>query len=104
MIDGINGAFLFAASLFYALNVRKLIKDKEVKGYSLGSIIFFTAWNCWNVVFYVIATDLFWTQFSSGIVALLNVAYLCLLIKYRRRYLSPEKVSRRRGSRLLEMD
>ncbi len=91
---------MFAASLFYALNLIKLMKDKEVKGYSLGSIIFFTAWNCWNVIFFVLATNLFWTQFSAGLVAILNLVYLFLLIKYRRRDLSLEKIFQKKDSHL----
>ena len=84
MMDKINSTFLFAASLFYVLNLVKLRKDKEVKGYNLGSIVFFTTWNCWNVVFYFVETNMFWTKVSSMFVAVLNIVYLTLLFKYRR--------------------
>lgn len=80
--DVINSSFVFVAGLFYILNFYKLYVDKDVKGISKLSIVFFSCWNFWTLYFFLSSTDFFWTQVSYGFVTILNAAYLILLAKY----------------------
>lgn len=50
--DAINGAFEMLGTIFVWLNVYRVIKDKDVKGQSLLSILFFTSWGFWNITYY----------------------------------------------------
>jgi uncharacterized membrane protein YfcA len=83
--DQINSVFIFVASVFYALNLITLIKDKDVKGISKLSIIFFSVWNLWTLFFFVQTSEFWWTIAAYVIVAVLNVIYLFFMFKYLRK-------------------
>jgi|TARA_Y100000004_G_scaffold116974_1_gene131545 uncharacterized membrane protein YfcA len=83
--DQINSVFIFVASVFYALNLITLIKDKDVKGISKLSIIFFSVWNLWTLFFFVQTSEFWWTIAAYVIVAILNVIYLFFMFKYLRK-------------------
>ena len=80
--DVINSGFVFVAGFFYILNLYKLYVDKDVKGISKLSIVFFSCWNFWTLYFFLSSTDFFWTQLSYGFVTIVNSAYLVMLAKY----------------------
>ena len=80
--DIINSSFIFIAGFFYILNLFKLRKDKDVKGISKLSIVFFSCWNFWTFYFFIATTDFVWTQFSYGFVSIINLLYLTLLLYY----------------------
>tara|TARA_R110002096_G_scaffold108308_3_gene237001 strand:- start:2035 stop:2298 length:264 start_codon:yes stop_codon:yes gene_type:complete len=84
MYDQINGGFIFVAALFYVLNLFKLMKDKDVKGISKVSIIFFSFWNIWTLFFFLMVTEFWWTIGAYVLVSALNVTYIILMIKYTR--------------------
>lgn len=84
-MDKVNASFLFVAAGFYYLNVRRLIQDEEIKGYSPVSICFFSAWNIWNAIYFNFGADMFWSGISSVLVAILNVVYLYYLLKFRKK-------------------
>jgi len=83
--DQINSVFIFVAGVFYALNLITLIKDKDVKGISKLSIIFFSVWNLWTLFFFVQTSEFWWTIAAYVIVAILNVIYLFFMFKYLRK-------------------
>lgn len=85
MYDQINSGFIFIAGIFYVLNLFKLIKDKDVKGISKLSICFFSVWNIWTLFFFLMVSEFWWTIAAYGIVAVLNVVYIILMIKYTRK-------------------
>ena len=80
--DQINSAFVLMAALFYVLNLLKLMKDKEIKGISKISIGFFSLWNVWTLFFFIKVSEYWWTIGAYVLVAILNVAYITLMIKY----------------------
>jgi hypothetical protein len=80
--DQINSGFVLMAALFYVLNLLKLMKDKEVKGISKISIGFFSLWNVWTLYFFIKVSEYWWTIGAYMIVAVLNIAYITLMIKY----------------------
>ncbi len=83
--DQINSVFIFVAGVFYALNLITLIKDKDVKGISKLSIIFFSVWNLWTLFFFFQTSEFWWTIAAYVIVAILNVIYLFFMFKYLRK-------------------
>ncbi len=73
--DLINGCFEAFAGGFAFLNIRKLYKDKQVKGVSLLSVIFFSVWGVWNVIFYPL--NGLWISFVGGlVVVILNIIWV----------------------------
>jgi len=84
LYDQINSGFVLIAALFYLLNLFKLIKDKEIKGISKISIGFFSLWNVWTLFFFIKISEYWWTIGAYVVVAILNIAYITLMIKYTR--------------------
>jgi hypothetical protein len=79
--DQINGAFEFGGSLVYLLNVRRLIRDKAVRGVSWIPQGFFTAWGVWNLYYYPNLNQ--WWSFSGGLcLVLINLVWTVLAIRY----------------------
>lgn len=81
MYDTVNSIFVFAASIFYILNLYKLYKDKQVKGISIASLVFFSCWNIWTLIFFL-STDYIYTTISYVLVSIINIIYLSLLYYY----------------------
>ena len=81
--DTLNSIFIFTASFFYLLNVFKILQDKQVKGYSFSSLVFFCCWNIWNAVFFITATSFFWSKLSAISCAVINTVYVCIAIRYK---------------------
>jgi len=50
--DTINGIYEMTGSIAVAWNCVTTYRDKEIKGISLGSMIFFTSWGFWNLYYY----------------------------------------------------
>lgn len=50
--DLINGCFELFGGLLLCLNVYRLYCDKNVRGVSLVTMSFFTAWGYWNLYYY----------------------------------------------------
>jgi len=87
--DAINAVFEGGGAIFLCLNVRRLLKDRSVKGVSLLTTSWWTAWGFWNVYFYrAVGTP---ASFYAGIaVVLVNAVWLGLAVYYARR---PEPAS-----------
>lgn len=81
-MDQINSFFISVASIFYFLNLLKLYKDKDVKGISILSIIFFSTWNFWTLYFFW-DTEYSLTKNAYIAVAASNILYLSLLFYYK---------------------
>tara|TARA_Y100000310_G_C20517704_1_gene732040 strand:+ start:766 stop:1026 length:261 start_codon:yes stop_codon:yes gene_type:complete len=82
MYDKINSIFILVAAIFYLLNLAALIKDKDVKGYSKTSIVFFTIWNFWTLFFFIQILQFWYTIAALSLVCVLNFIYLVLMVKY----------------------
>lgn len=80
--DLINSFFELSASIFILNHCRVTVKDKNVKGVSLLSILFFTLWGFWNLFYY---PDLKQTlSFFAGIaVVISNICWILLILRYR---------------------
>jgi hypothetical protein len=82
--DAINAVFEGGGAIFLCLNVRRLIKDKSVKGVSLLTTSWWTAWGFWNVYFYSAVNTP--ASFYAGIaVVFVNAMWLGLAVRYARK-------------------
>jgi len=79
--DLINGSFEFLAGMVNWINVRRIYKDKQVKGYSPWAFGFFTAWGIWNLYYYPYLGQMF-SFFGGLFIMLSNTAWLTLAIYY----------------------
>ena len=50
--DTINGVYEMTGSIALAWNCVTTYRDKEIKGISLASMVFFTSWGYWNLYYY----------------------------------------------------
>lgn len=79
--DLINGCFEIAGALFNLLNVRRLIRDKQLHGVRWEPTAFFTAWGVWNL-FYYPALDQ-WYSFAGGVaIVAVNAVWVGLVAWY----------------------
>lgn len=79
--DLTNGAFEFAGSLAVWMNVRALLRDREVKGVRVGVFVFFASWGVWNLYYYPSLGQ--WASFAGGVsIVVANVVWVVLAIRY----------------------
>jgi hypothetical protein len=50
--DNVNGIYEMGGALALAWNCYTTYKDKEIKGLSIVSMVFFTSWGYWNLYYY----------------------------------------------------
>ena len=83
MNDLINGSFEFIAGLATWINIKQIIKDKQLKGYNLKVFIFFTIWGFWNLYYYPSLNQ--WISFIGGIsIMIANTIWIILAIYYKK--------------------
>lgn len=87
--DLINGIFEFVGGVLYILSIRRLLIDKEVKGFSVFPHLFFTSWGLWNLIFYPV-NGLMFSFYGGVFLFIVNVVYLALIYKYINN--KPEKI------------
>ena len=79
--DIINGCFEGAGGFFIVLSVRKLYREKLVRGVSWMPVAFFSAWGYWNL-FYYPALDQ-WISFAGGVsITVVNTIWLAQIAYY----------------------
>jgi hypothetical protein len=80
--DIINGCFEAAGSISVFANVRRILKDKAVKGIDLKAATVFTSWSIWNLAYYPMLDQ--WLSFTGGLAIVAgNATWLALALKYR---------------------
>lgn len=85
--DLINGLFEGFSGAFTLLNIRKLYRDKQLRGCSWVTCAFFTSWSIWNVYFYPHLNQMI--SFIGGLViGVTNLIYLSMMIYYTKRELN----------------
>lgn len=83
-MDLINSLFELFASLFILNHCRVLYKQKDVKGVSILSTIFFTSWGLWNIFYYPSLGQTL--SFYAGIgVFLANMLWVSMMVYYSRK-------------------
>jgi uncharacterized membrane protein YfcA len=80
--DLINGLFEFIGGLSVLNNCRILFRDKQVKGVSIFSTVFFTSWGFFNLWYYPSLDQ--WMSFAGGlIICVANALWIFLAAHYR---------------------
>ena len=80
----INAIFEFGGGILTWINVKKIIKDKEVKGIYWPIYIFFTLWGLWNLYYYPSVGDMF--SFAAGMFLVSgNIVWTVITIYYLRK-------------------
>lgn len=82
--DVINGLFEFVGGCFLCLNIKNLVRDKEVKGVSWSPVVFMTGWGIWNLHFYKYYNHL-WSWYGGMFICLVNIVWLSLVYYYYRK-------------------
>lgn len=83
MEDLVNGLFEILAGGFVLLHCLRLYRDKQVKGVSIASTVFFTLWGCWNLHYYPSLGQTL--SFYGGLfVVTANVIWVSMMIYYKR--------------------
>ncbi len=77
--DVINGLFEFGGAAAITLSIRRVLKDKSVKGVSWIMLTFFAVWGLWNLFYYPHLDQ--WFSFWGGVALVVtNIIYVALLI------------------------
>ena len=80
--DLINGAFEAGGMLFIYGHVRKIQRDKQVRGVFWPAVAYFTLWGFWNIFYYPHLGQ--WWSLAGGLgIAAMNTWWVYLLLKYR---------------------
>lgn len=82
--DHVNACFEGGSSLLGLLNIRQLLRDKAVKGFSPAPLAFFTMWGLWNLFYYPHMGQI-WSFIGGCAIASENAIYLGLVLYYLRR-------------------
>jgi hypothetical protein len=81
--DLINGLFETFGGVAVLNNCKRVLIDKQVKGVSWLSVLFFSSWGYWNTFYYSNLNQ--WLSFIGGLlIVLANTWWLYLLFKYRK--------------------
>ncbi len=79
--DLANAVFETAGGFFMYLNIRRLLRDKLVRGVDWRTMAFFTSWGYWNLFYYPHLGQ--WFSFAAGTgIVIINMVYFILMIYY----------------------
>lgn len=82
--DIINSGFEAGGGVFILHHCYVLHKDKEVKGVSIISTIFFSMWGLYNLFYYPHLGQ--WASFYGGmVISISNMIWVGMMIYYRRK-------------------
>ena len=80
--DLINACFEIFGGLIAWLNVRVLLRDKEVRGVAISPTAVFTTWGVWNLAYYPHLHQNI-SVIGAGIVTLANATWVAMAWWYR---------------------
>ena len=81
--DLINGALEAGGGLMVLDHCRATLRDKDVAGVSIPSVIFFVVWGLWNLFFYPHLGQV-WSLAGAIVIVCANATWVALLIRYRK--------------------
>jgi hypothetical protein len=91
--DLINGIFECSGGFFIALSIRRLHRDKKVRGVAWQPVAFFTTWGLWNLYFYPALDQ--WLSFAGGVLLVAtNAVWLLQMLYYLRQEKAQDKIWR----------
>ena len=81
--DTVNGVYEMGGAVALAWNCVTTYKDKEIKGLSIASMIFFTSWEYWNLYYYP-SLNQWMSTVGDAVMVLFNTIWLGQAIYYSR--------------------
>ena len=82
--DAVNGLFETLGAVAIWGNVRRILRDKQIKGIDWRVTLFFSAWGYWNLFYYPHLGQ--WFSFAGGLALVAgNTVWVALALKYRDR-------------------
>ena len=82
--DLINGGFEALAAVAQAVNVRRLLRDRQIHGVDWRVTGFFTVWGVWNLFYYPHLDQ--WLSFAGGLaIVIVNAVWVALAVYFQRR-------------------
>jgi len=84
MNDIINALFELGGAILTWFNVKKILKDKEVKGVYWPIWLFFTSWGYWNLYYYP-SVDHQWSFYAGILLVFGNTVWVSLAWYYNRK-------------------
>ena len=79
------GIFAFVGGIFLFFNCLKLHKDKEIKGVSIVTSIFFFLWSVWNLYYFYELKQ--WFSLIGGIfMSITNGWWIIIAIYFKKKY------------------
>ncbi len=88
--DLVNGLFEFGGACFLTLRLRRLYRDKLVRGADWRATAFFGAWGYWNLYYYP-HLDQMWSFAGGSAIVAVNTTLVGMMLYYIRR----ERLARR---------
>lgn len=82
--DLFNGAFELGGTYFISRSIRKLHRDKIVRGIAWEQVAFWSIWGYWNIAYYWAAQSPF-SWWAGLAVTTANTVYVSMLYYYVRR-------------------
>lgn len=82
--DAVNGSYELIGGLFMALNCYRLYKDKQIKGVSILTAVFFSTWSWWNLYYYPHLNQ--WFSFLGGLlIGTMNIMWVVMALYYTKK-------------------
>lgn len=79
--DLVNGCFEASGGWFIYQSIKKLYRDKSVRGVSWKHVAFFSTWGYWNLFYYPHLDQ--WLSFAGGVgIVITNTIWLLQIAYY----------------------
>lgn len=83
-MDTLNALFEVSAGFFILFSILRLHREKSAAGVSVVTIVFFSVWGYWNLLYYP-SVGHWWSFTGAAGVALANTVYALMILRQRRR-------------------
>lgn len=82
--DLINGAFEAIGAAMTVVNIARLLRDRQVRGFIPHLGFFYTGWGLWNLFYYPHLSQ-WWSFFGTVAIVISNGLFTGLALYYARR-------------------
>jgi hypothetical protein len=82
-LDLVTSLFQIGAVIFLLDNIRTLLKDRQLKGVSIGMISFFTLWGYWGIYMFHMLKQPF-SMWTNVAIAAAYTVWLLLALYFKK--------------------
>jgi hypothetical protein len=83
MADFINGMLELGGAAFMTMDVRQILRDREVRGVYWPARGFFAVWGLWNLYYYP-SLGQWWSTVAGASLVTVNIVWLVLVWRFLR--------------------